>query len=339
MAHVGSWEWDLQTDALRWSDEHYRIFGLEPGTAVDFARSFAVVHPGDRPLVAEAIAAAREERRKYDLELRIVRSDGSRRWIWTRGEFVRNEAGQPIRMVGTVQDITDRKDVQQALQRSEQSLRALMEEREQLSRDLHDTILQTIYAIGFNLEECQRLIVRDQGQAAVVQLSATIANLNDMIRDIRKFIAGQQQSTPSGRQLGARLKAVAQEMKTAHRVRFRIHIDPLAASWLSPDETRHMMGIAREAMSNAMRHSHAKMGVLSLVATGVGVRFELSDNGIGMNLSAVRDCGQGMANLASRARSIGARLEIISTPGGGTRIIVDLPRKASVSRAGMGEPT
>ena len=209
MAHVGIWEWDLQTDTLRWSDEHYRIFGLEPGTAVDFARSFAVVHPDDRPRVTEAIAAAREERKKYDLELRIVRSDGSQRWIWTRGEFVRNEAGQPIRMVGTVQDITDRKEVQQALERSEQSLRALMEEREQLSRDLHDTILQTIYAMGFNLEECQRLIVRDQGQAAVVQLSATIANLNNMIRDIRKFIAGQQQSTPTGRKLGARLKGIA----------------------------------------------------------------------------------------------------------------------------------
>ena len=128
-------------------------------------------------------------------------------------------------------------------------------------------------------------------------------------------------------------------MKTAHRVRFRIHVDPLAASWLSPDETRQMMGIAREAMSNAMRHSHAKTGVLSLVATGVGVRFELSDDGIGMDLSAVRDCGQGMANLASRARSIGARLEIISTPGAGTRIIVDLPRKANALRAAMGEPT
>src|SRR6185295_2496739 len=84
MAHVGSWEWDLRTNALRWSDEHYRIFGLEPGTVVDFDRSFAVVHPGDRPLVTEAIVAAREGRKKYDLELRLVRADGCRRWIWTR---------------------------------------------------------------------------------------------------------------------------------------------------------------------------------------------------------------------------------------------------------------
>ncbi len=109
IAGIGSWEWDLATDALRWSDEHCRIFGIEPGTFGGTNEAlYAFVHPDDRVRMAEADRRSREVGAPYDFTHRIVRPDGAVRIVHEDGALFRDAAGTAVRMAGTVQDITER---------------------------------------------------------------------------------------------------------------------------------------------------------------------------------------------------------------------------------------
>jgi PAS domain S-box-containing protein len=128
LAHVGYWERDLATERLVWSDETYRIFGLPPQErALNLASLLEMIHPDDRAMQARAVAAAIKDARAYDLEYRIVRPNGEVRVVRSQGEMSQDGAAQATRFFGTVQDITERKQTEEALCISENNFRNLAE--------------------------------------------------------------------------------------------------------------------------------------------------------------------------------------------------------------------
>jgi two-component system, cell cycle sensor histidine kinase and response regulator CckA len=128
VAHVGSWVWEIQTGELSWSPETMRIFGVNPeefdGRDIAFDQR---VHPEDREAVSCAARSAIAQRRPYAHDHRIIRSDGQVRWLHERAETIYDAAGNAIRMVGVVQDITERKEAADALAESEERYRLLFE--------------------------------------------------------------------------------------------------------------------------------------------------------------------------------------------------------------------
>ena len=109
IAHVGSWEWDIATRAVTWSDEQCRLFGIPVGSPASYEGFVARVHPEDRDRVGRIIAQGLAERRTEEYEWRLVRSDGAIRHMHTVSVVVTDAVGKAIRMVGTSVDITDRK--------------------------------------------------------------------------------------------------------------------------------------------------------------------------------------------------------------------------------------
>lgn len=130
IAHLGSWDWNIQTDELTWSDEIYRIFGLLPqefgATYEAFLNS---VHPRDRKFVRKSVDEVLYEKKPYSIDHRIVRRDGSERVVHESAKIIFDKTGKPIRMVGTVQDITQRKATEGKLRRYQEHLEKLVEER------------------------------------------------------------------------------------------------------------------------------------------------------------------------------------------------------------------
>ena len=126
IAHLGNWEWDIRTNELTWSDEIYRIFGLAPQ---QFAASYPAfmerVHPDDRAAVERAVQRAVEKRQPYDVQHRIVHPDGGERFVHEQGEVSRAPDGTPLRMTGTVQDVTEQVRAEQALRDSAAQLRLI----------------------------------------------------------------------------------------------------------------------------------------------------------------------------------------------------------------------
>lgn len=168
VGHLGSWEWDVPNQTLFWSDEMYRIFGVDRDFPLTFAAIEAAIHPDDRALNQARVQEALTVAAAVDFEFRIVRPDGAVRHVHQSIEIVRNEAAAEQRLFGIIQDITERKAATEAMKRSEANLHALLENTDDLiaSRD-HDGRL-----IAFN-RSFARLVQQLFGVPAQVGLRTT----------------------------------------------------------------------------------------------------------------------------------------------------------------------
>jgi PAS domain S-box-containing protein len=134
IAHFGSWELDLcnledvNANPLRWSDEMYRIAGFEPGkVAVSNDLFFSLVHPEDRERIEAAVAVALRDNTMYDITHRLLRPNGEQRWVHERGQiFFEAGSGRPVKLVGTMHDITEKKQAEEAAAASELRLQLIL---------------------------------------------------------------------------------------------------------------------------------------------------------------------------------------------------------------------
>ena len=148
LAHLGSWSWKIPTGVLTWSDELYRIFGRDKDAFRPTHREFLdLVHPDDRALFEGALDECLKGHRPYDCEFRIVHPDGTARTLHSVGQVIFDEMGKPLRMTGTAQDITERKQAEEKLRESEERFRQLTENIGELFW-LADAELQSIIYIS-----------------------------------------------------------------------------------------------------------------------------------------------------------------------------------------------
>jgi len=201
---------------------------------------------------------------------------------------------------------------------------AIVEERERIAKDLHDGIIQSIYAVGLSLEDLPELMDDDPAEARA-RIDRAIDALHVTIRDIRNFIMGLRPELLDQRDLVGSLQALAEAVRLNSLVEVESAIDTTAAAAL-PDHARApVFHIAQEALSNVARHSRATRASIVLRRDPGSVRLEISDNGVGFDPGQERSpTHQGLANMAGRAARHGAQLSIESSTGVGTRIIVTL---------------
>lgn len=127
IAHVGNWEWDISRGELSWSDEIYRIFGLEPQQfGATYEAFLQFIHPDDVAQVKYAVGRALNEHLPYKIEHRIIRPSGEERNVIERGEVIYDDSGDPVQMMGTVMDITERSTMEERLKQSEEQMRSLL---------------------------------------------------------------------------------------------------------------------------------------------------------------------------------------------------------------------
>ncbi len=119
LAKLGSWEWDIRTNEIKWSDEMFRLYGMEPGAAaVDYDRYQELLHPEDRPIALETINESLKTGKPFSYDHRVMRLDGAERIFHARGKVLHDASGAVVGMLGTGQDVTEARRASEALQKA-----------------------------------------------------------------------------------------------------------------------------------------------------------------------------------------------------------------------------
>jgi PAS domain S-box-containing protein len=262
-------------------------------------------------------------------EERITDAGGKTHWFQTVKRPIYDDQGRVHMVLGAATDITERKRMEEILLQRERDLSAALEERERISQDLHDGILQSLYAVGLGLEACKPLIRAQHDHVAekfMATLDHAIGQLNQVMTEIRNFIAGLESQVMQGRDFSTALRTMVETMSISSSARCRVRIDEAAARRLSTEQALHIINIVREGVSNALRHSRAKQITVSLRDLIRSDRLAVTDDGIGFNTRSVQGVGHGLVNMAARAQKVRGLFAIQSKPEKGTRISLDLPK-------------
>lgn len=204
-----------------------------------------------------------------------------------------------------------------------------LEERTRLGRDLHDGLIQSLYAAGLNIESARAIVARDPA-AAEQRLAQALQTLNRAIRDVRTYIAGLAPENLRDSTFAGAINALIAELGAGRPVRFDLHLDESVTARLSPEQQIETLHIAREAISNALRHGRATLVTVRVHEGDGAVALLVHDNGAGFDSARVATSGHGLGNMQARARRAGGSLRIESHPGTGTRIVLTLPFVSTV---------
>lgn len=277
------------------------------------------VHVEDRGRILEA-SLTKQAIAEYDEEYRVVRPDGSIRWIRDRAFPVCNEAGEVYRIAGIAEDITGRKSLEQeAIEMSDSEL-------SRLGQDLHDGICQQLVSIAFATDLLRRdLVVKSPPEAVrVARITALLDNVITQARNLAHTICPVNLV---GNGLGIALRELAASVSRGFRM---VCEADCAEGILIPDRAvaTHLYRIAQEAVQNATKHANASRVLISLQQEGDMIHLSITDNGQKVE-GAECNLGAGLSIMKYRASMAGGGLEIQRNPFGGTIVSCNCPRKMS----------
>ncbi len=326
---VGIWDWDVRTGKVYYSRRWRMLFGYEENEIGDeYDDQVRLLHPDER----DRIIKLREDflagtSSNITAEYRLRHKDGSYRWLVGHGVVVRDEQGKAIRLVGSHGDVTDRKLAEEKLKAEQQALRRMMlasdHERRLITYELHDGVAQQIVGAKMLFESQQPPkggkskaagVYRD-GMAALTQASLEIRRVMNWLRTPVLDKSGLVEAIEDvASQL--RLRPDAPEIECRLDVKFKR---------LEPTLENTLFRIAQEAMTNACRHSQSEKLHVKLTQKGDNVALEVRDWGIGFDQDKVHENRFGLEGIRERARILGGKLSIKSSPGEGTVVRAKFP--------------
>ncbi|HSK93874.1 MAG TPA: sensor histidine kinase [Candidatus Angelobacter sp.] len=206
----------------------------------------------------------------------------------------------------------------------------LLQERERIGRDLHDGIIQSIYAAGLHLEQAAAEVTEAPGTVGE-RIGTVMGELNRITGDIRSTIFDLRSGELETRDAEAIVLAVADELQAHTLVQLEIGSEGLFRPRLRPEQADHLRHLVTEAFSNVLRHARATTVSVRMACTRRRFTLELRDDGVGFDAGAVtegrgrRGSAQGLANIRRRAELLGGEIDIQSEPGRGTRLSLTMP--------------
>ena len=335
LAHVGSWEWDIAANRVTWSTELYRIYDLQPERGeLNYEAYLARIHPADRDYVREVIEAALSEHRPFETTHRIVLEDGHERVVQGRGRVVVDRSGQPVRMVGTGQDITERRRVEEV--------------RESILSSVSHELRTPLTAIlGFALTLRNRWpTLTDEGREEMIDVVADQAArlerlLNDLL-DVDRLRHGRLRAESERTDLGELIAGVVAGRPASER---EIEVD--ATDIVAEVDPAKVERIVDNLIANAERHTPPGSPI-HIVAepNGTGALLRVDDRGPGVpdeEKDAIFEAftrgtagasstgaGVGLALVAQFAALHGGRAWVEDREGGGASFRVLLPASRQV---------
>jgi PAS domain S-box-containing protein len=339
LAHLGSWEWDLITGEVNWSDELYRIWGVN---REEFSGTFEAIlgriHPDDREYFTALAERAFQEHDSYSCEHRIIRQeDGMVRTVQSRAAVVVDEAGRAVKMFGTGQDITERRRAEEQLKNSNEKLRALSasirsareEEGTRIAREIHDELGSALTSLKWEMEWLDKIFTESENQSQSKLLREKIASMmrltDTVINTVRRIASELRPSILDDLGLAEAIEWQAQQFQLQTGIICRCECS-LEGVDLPQDKSTSVFRIFQEALTNILRHARATSVDITIRKDGGELVLTISDNGRG--ITEDEKSGQhslGLLGMRERAHLIGGKISINGIKGRGTVIVVRVP--------------
>jgi len=336
IANIGSWEWEMSTLEVVWSEQMYRITGYNRTQfSPTYANALAFVHPDDLEAALTASRLARDTRTPLALEHRIVTAQGQIRHVLTQADTIYDEHGTPVQMVGSMLDITERKLAEETIARYQQELRSLAlevnlaqeQERRRLAIELHDQISQPLVLSRMRVQALRKAMPEEKAARALQQISTQLEELIGLTSTLTFEL-----SPPVLYELGltAAIEWYAERLSTEYHLEISITSDPDLPPL--PTELRMLLfRMLQELLMNVVKHAHATQAQVTLTMESDEVRAMVRDDGVGMVKTELREAhasgGFGLFSIQERARYCDGSLTIESAPGCGTCVTIRLPRR------------
>ena len=352
-ADLGLWEWDLQKDEIWVTPARRAQLGFPSSGRITFEHLISRWHADDREKVRQAVNEAIQNGKDYQVEFRIVRADGSVRWVSSRGRVQMDKHGRPKRLTGISLDVTARKEAEtlarkqrDELEKLKQQRTALLEkevaERARLERevidccareqrriayDLHDGVGQQLVGIALSaklLEEQLRPGQPDEAQKA----SAIVKLANEAARQTRLTARSLEGADGMG-DLKTALESLAVNISQNCRVKSMVKANA-ASLPISAPVAAQVYRIAQEAVHNAVEHGAAREVLIQLTVGNRDMLLTVQDDGQGFE-AGTNGHGMGLRIMRYRAQCIGGSCEVRSGPNKGTIVSCSVPLEAQPS--------
>jgi PAS domain S-box-containing protein len=325
VAKIGSWEAELQSLNVIWSEQTHRIFETDPSRFHPTRPNFReFIHPEDRAKVDLALVASLEKRSPSTVEYRIVMPDGRVKILEERWQAFHDEEGKPIRVAGTCRDITERVRAEEELRRlSGQLLRLQDEERRRIARDMHDSTGQGLVALATALSQLHASIPSSSRRSRKLA-SECQALAEQCIREIRtlSYLLHPPMLEEAGLEDAIRLFVEGFTKRSG--VQVELEISPKFGR-LDPDVELTLFRVVQESLNNIRRHSGSPRAKIRVARKPQEITLEVSDAGSGISKKQpVQDgeipfkLGVGIPSMHERMKLIGGQLTIDSSSSGTT---------------------
>ena len=221
-----------------------------------------------------------------------------------------------------VESLADAASVAIEYDRAQSELRrlGLMDERERIAKELHDGIIQSLFAVGMGLQGTALTAGRADTSA---QIESAVEELDRVIRDLRNYIFGLRPGILADRQLDQALRDLGEQMQARSREEVEVNVDAALAAALST-RSADIVQMTREALSNVARHANATRASVTLERQGPQAVLTVRDNGVGLKAGGSSQ-GNGMRNMRERAAKLGGTLDVSSAPDAGTTLRIAFP--------------
>ena len=325
MAKIGSWEAELHSWSVIWSEQTHRIFETDPSRFHPTRPKFReFIHPEDRAKVDTAFVASLDKRSPSTVEYRIVLPDGRVKILEERWQAFRDEEGKPVRAAGTCRDVTERVRAEEELQRlSGQLLRLQDEERRRIARDLHDSTGQDLVALATTLSQLHASI--PSSSRRLRKLASQCRALADQcVREVRtlSYLLHPPMLDEAGLEDAIRYYAGGFTERTGIRV--ELEISPHLGR-MKPDAEMALFRVVQESLTNIQRHSGSSQARIRIERDPGMITLEISDKGGGIPGNLRRQNGKlsfglgvGIPSMHERVKLIGGKLDIESNSSGTT---------------------
>jgi PAS domain S-box-containing protein len=345
LAHFGSWDRDIAAGKLTWSDEVYRIFGrAREEFTLSHDAFWELVHPEDRARAQDAVHEALAGGKSYNTEFRIIRPDGSARLVHSRGRVTKDNAGRPIRMFGVLQDVTERKEVEDELIKTKARLetlsRRLLETNEaelrRIARELHDEIGQSLTAAKLEIQASKRTT---DPAALSLRLDDSLALVEHLLESVRELSLNLRPASLDALGMVGALRAHFTTHATRAGLTLRFETDDFSETF-DPAIEMACFRVAQEALTNILRHARATSVTIELRRPDHELRLRVCDDGAGFDFAAAMARAEGggtfgLLSMRERVELSGGVFTCVSTLGKGTEIRGSFP----IARGGSASAT